>query len=120
MIFSNDSDTPLTLEDGQRICSAIFFEYKNPPKDIELRRRPTFVAPAPVQPIEEPVTIEELQRRYGLAVASIIRYLRPRLREHERKLRAFEKFKTGVVSLSIAAVFTFLVSLIIWFVTHPS
>lgn len=120
LIFSNDSDTPLTLDYGQRICNVIFFEYENPPKDLELRKRPTFMPPEPAKPIEEPIALKEIQRKYGLAVASIFRYLRPRLREHERKLRTLEKFKTSVTSVLIAAISTFIISLIIWFLTHPS
>lgn len=119
LIFSNDSDTPLTLEHGQRICNVIFFEYDNPPKGIELRKRPTFVAPPPPKPIEEPVTLEEIQMKYGLGIASVIRYMRPRLRGHEGRLRSLEKFKTAAVSLLIAAVSTFVVSIIIWLVTQP-
>lgn len=117
LIFSNDSDTPLTLEYGQRICNIIFFEYENPPKDIELRKRPPLIGPQLAKPIER-VSINEIQKRHGLATASIFRYLRPRLQEHERKIRGLEKFKTGVVSLMIATVSTFIVSLIIWFATH--
>jgi len=120
LIFSNDSDIPLTLEYGQKICNVIFFEFENPTKDIELRKRPTFVTPPLPKPIEEPVTIEQIQKKYGLAIASIMRYFRPRIREHDRKIRGLEKFKTSVVSLLIASVSTLIISIIIWFITHPA
>lgn len=118
LIFSNDSDTPLTLEYGQRICNVIFFEYENPPKDIEIRTRPSFVTPPPLERIEEPVRIEEIKRKYGLGIASIIQYVRPRLRSHENRLRGLERFKTGITTVMIGAFSTFVVSLIIWVVTQ--
>lgn len=117
LIFSNDSDTPLRLVYGQQICNVIFFEYGNPPKGIELRKRPPLIGPQLPKPIEK-VSISEIEKRHGLATASIFRYFRPTLLEHERKIRGLEKFKTTVVSLVIASVSTFIVSLIIWFVTH--
>jgi len=118
LIFSNDSDIPLTLEYGQRICNVIFFEYENPPKDIEIRKRPSFVTPPPSERIEEPVRIEEIRRKYGLGIASIIQYTRPKLLNHDKRLRGLEKFKTGITSVLIGAFSTFVISLIIWFVTQ--
>jgi len=119
LIFSNDSDTPLTLEYGQRICNVVFFEYENPPKGIEIRTRPSFVTPPPSERIEEPVKMGEIRRKYGLGIASIIQYTRPRLLNHEKRLKGLEKFKTNITSVVIGAFSTFVISLIIWFVTHP-
>ena len=118
LIFSNDSDIPLTLEYGQRICNVIFFEYENSPKDIEIRTRPSFVTPPRSERIEEPANIEEIRRKYGSGIASIIQYARPKLRNHEKRLRGLEKFKTNITSVVIGAFSTFIISLIIWFVTH--
>ncbi len=119
LTFSNDSDTPMTLKHGQRICNVIFFEYDNPPAGLEFRPRPPLVAPLPAQPIEGPIIIEEIRKKYGLAIASIIRYLQPRLREHEKRLRGLEKFKTSVISILVASISTVIISLLIWYLTQP-
>lgn len=119
LTFSNDSGTPMTLEYGQRICNVIFFEYDDPPAGLELRPRPALVTPVPAQPIEGPIIIEEIKRKYGLGIASVIRYLRPRLREQEKRLRSLEKFRTNVVSILVAAISTFILSLLIWYITQP-
>lgn len=119
LIFSNDSSKSIRLTHGQRICNVMVFKYEDPPKDVEIRKRPFgLVIPAFPGPIRDPVNTEDVKRRYGLGIASTIEYIKPKLRNHEKRLGGLEKFRTGLISLVIGAMSTFVVSLIVWFVTH--
>lgn len=117
LIFSNDSDTPLTLEYGQRICNIIFFEYKAPPEDIEMRKRPSFLPPPRAEKIEDPINIEKIRQKYGSGIASVIQYAKPRLLSHDKRLKGLEKFKMAVTTLAVGGVSSVIISLIIWLMT---
>ena len=117
LIFSNDSDTPLTLEYEERICNVSFFEWNEALKSLEITVRPPLLPPSQVEKIEEPVNLAEVRKKYGLGIASIIEYTRPRLKEHEKRIKGLERFKTSIASLAIGTFATFVVSVILWFLT---
>lgn len=118
LIFSNDSDVPLRLDYEQRICNIMFFEYENPPEDLEIRKRPSFSPPPRLESIEGPLKIEEVRKKHGSAIASVIQYLRPRIVDHEKRLKGLERFRTATTSIVIGALSTFVVSLVFWFLTR--
>lgn len=117
LIFSNESDVPLRLEYEQRICNVVFFEYENPSENLDIKIRPSLVTPPRPERIEEPVEIEKIQQKYGLATAAVIQYARPRIRDLEKRIRGLEKFKTGITAIAIAAFSTLVIGLIIWLLT---
>jgi len=117
LIFSNDSDTPLTLEYGQRICNIIFFEYEDPPEDIEIRKRPSFLPPPRTERIEDPINIEKIRQKYGSGIASVIQYLKPRLLSHDKRLKGLEKFKIAITTLAVAGLSSIIIGLITWLIT---
>jgi deoxycytidine triphosphate deaminase len=118
LIFSNDSDTPLELEYEQRICNVTFFELDKGVRNIERSVRPILVPPSIVEKIEEPLNLPEVRKKYGLGVASIIEYARPRLSNHDKRIRGLERFRTAITSVAIGTFATFVVSLIIWYLTQ--
>lgn len=116
-IFSNDSDTPLVLEYEERICNVSFFELDEAPKGVEISKRPVLLPPSLVEKIEDPVNLPEVRKKYGLGIASIIEYIRPRMSNHEKRLKGLERFRTGITSVAIGTFATLVVSLIIWLLT---
>jgi deoxycytidine triphosphate deaminase len=118
LIFSNESDIPLRLDYEQPICNVLFFEYENPPDGLEIKIRPSLMPPERPERIEEPVEIDKIQQKYGLAVASILQYARPKIRDLEKRTRVLEKFRARMTEIAIAAISTLIVGLIIWLITR--
>jgi deoxycytidine triphosphate deaminase len=118
LIFSNESDIPLRLEYEQPICNVLFFKYENPPAGLETKIRPSLMPPRRPEKIDEPVEIDKIQQKYGLAVASVLQYARPRIRDLEKRTRGLEKFRTRITEIAIAAISTLIVGLIIWLITR--
>lgn len=118
LIFSNESDVPLRLDYEQAICNVLFFKYENPPTGLEKKTRPNLMPPERPERIEEPVEIDQIQQKYGLAIASVLQYARPRIRDLEKRIRGLEKFRTSMTAIAIATLSTFVVSLIIWLLTR--
>jgi len=119
LIFSNDSHRELELKWGDKICNIMFFRYKNPPKRMQPRSRPSgLVIPAFLEPIEEPVDFKEIRTKYGYGIYAVMRYVRPILEEHWKNIRKLERFKNKLIYIIIGIATTVISGLIVWLLTH--
>ncbi|MCP8314747.1 MAG: hypothetical protein H3Z53_10340 [archaeon] len=118
LIFSNDSSQPIELSYKERICNIMFFKYEKPVENIKPRGRPSFLVIPPFQsPIRDPIIEEDVRRKYGYGIYSVIEYLKPKLNNYEDRLKALERMRTwlyatigsgiivGIILLLLKAVF---------------
>lgn len=118
LIFSNDSTEPFKIRKGMKICSLMFFRYKNPPKDIKPRLRPSFL-PIPAMPfkISDQMDDDLIRENFGAPVFSTIQYLRPMIVRNTRRIRRLERFRRWL-SYAAFGVFTAIIgSVVAWLLT---
>ena len=119
LIFANDSSRPYTLKYGQKLCNLMFFEYENPAEGIKPRGRPSLLAfPSFFPEISDSSQEEEIKRDFGYGVFSVIRYLRPKLMKHRRKIRSLERFRGRIMYFIVTVSTGVIIGLIVWLLTH--
>jgi len=119
LIFSNDSHRELELKFGDRICNIMFFRYKNPPKGVQPRGRPSgLVIPAFLEPIEEPIDYKEIRKKYGHGLYALMRYVRPILQDHRKSLKNLERLKNRFIYIMIGIATSVISGIILWLLTH--
>ena len=119
LIFSNDSSVPFTLKYGEKICNLMFFKYDNPPEETKLRGLP-FLPPIPPSKlaITDSMDYDKIKEDFGYGISSAIKYLRPKVRRFEIRIRRIESFKEKLTIATVTILTTVITSLIIWFLTR--
>jgi hypothetical protein len=88
---------------------------KSHPLRIETRGRPTFlVIPSFPVPIEDPVVEEDIRKRYGYGIFSVIRYLKPKLEDYEKRLKELEDMRTRIYQILTTLFITITAGVILW------
>jgi deoxycytidine triphosphate deaminase len=118
LIFSNDSSVPFTLKYGEKICNLMFFKYDNPLKEMKPRGLP-FLPPIPPSTLEitDAMNYEKIREDFGHGISAIVRYLRPKIRKNEIKLRDVDRFKRRLGIAAVTILTTVVSSVIVWFLT---
>jgi len=118
LIFSNDSSAPFTLKYEQKICNVMFFKNTNSPKGTQLRGLPNLFPPSTNPPtISDVMNDEKIKEDFGYGIFSALQYLRPKISNHNIRLRRLEHFKRRL-SYAAVVIFTTVVSgIIVWLLT---
>ncbi|MHA1287193.1 MAG: dCTP deaminase domain-containing protein [Candidatus Thorarchaeota archaeon] len=115
LIFSNDSSQPIELRHKERICNIMFFRYRKPPPGIDPRGRPSFlVIPSFPPPIEDPIVEEDIRKRYGYGIFSLIRYLKPKLKDYEDRLKKLEGMRKKIYAILTTLSTAIIAGVILW------
>ena len=118
LIFSNDSSVPFTLKYGEKICNVMFFNYDNASEEIKRRDLP-FLPPIPPSKMEitDAMDYEKIKADFGHGISASVKYLRPKIRRNELKIKDVERFKRRLSIASISILTTVISSVIVWFLT---
>lgn len=115
LVFSNESSQPIKLKYKERICNIMFFRYEKPSPDVEARGRPSFlVIPSFPPPIEDPIVEEDIRGRYGYGILSLVKYLKPKLEDYEKRLKELEGLKTRIYAILLTVATTIIGGVILW------
>lgn len=116
LIFSNDSSKAITIRYGQKICNLMFFQYDTPAKDVEQRGLPSFLLIPSFPPeISDAMEEEEIKENYGYGISAVVKYLRPKMKRYNRRIKSMEKFRGRINYIIISILTTVVAGVILWF-----
>jgi len=117
LIFSNDSSKPFTIRYGQKICNLMFFRYGPPPQDVKSRGRPSFlIMPSYPPAISDAMDDEAIKGNFGYGIFSVIKYLRPKIKKHRRRIRRLEKFRRRLNYVAAGIITSVISGIILWLI----
>jgi len=72
------------------------------------------VIPSFPPPIEDPIVEEDIRKRYGYGIFSLMRYLKPKLKDYEDRLKKLEGMKKRIYAILTTLSTTIIAGVILW------